>query len=159
MYFDPLLRGVVDMITRGEASAAYLMNSGNHGLAQGKLVLNTQNYILDGYITLENLTTPATSFYFVPDVAQPDHLVWCSFVVLRNQFNVCRLNATYPYDPYIRLMSSLNPTPTEEFGSNFGAVAARLREIAICLDVTDVAPEDRDSWAEQFRVQNPTVTN
>lgn len=117
---------------------------------------------IDGYtvITNEGGEWPH-DFLFRLDIAEPDFLVNCARDVTRpptDRFHFCNILATYPHDPTILLEATLfSPPPFAELHGLFAPTMERLREIALCLDVTEAPLTDPDAALADLLKANPLL--
>lgn len=85
-------------------------------------------------------------FLYRPEVPEPDFEVACYIDQTYSEelFNLCSLRATYPLDPALLLTTRyyFPPEPLDVLQHRFGAIVDRMREIALCLDVTEAIPTD-----------------
>lgn len=99
-------------------------------------------------------------FIYRPDVPVPDFMLDCSDPDLATgAFDYCEVLATYPLDPAITLKARFyHPIAIAELAPQLPAIAARMREIALCLDVTAAPLADSEAALEALLAANPTLS-
>lgn len=103
---------------------------------------------------------PPRSFNIRPDGPAPDHMLTCGDALdLSAGRNVEHrsLDASYPPDPAIMLRITLLRVPFREVALDAQAIADRLREIALCLDVTETPPADPEAALAALLAANPRL--
>lgn len=103
---------------------------------------------------------PPRSFNIRPDGPAPDHMLTCGYALnLSDGRNIehCSLHASYPLDPAIILRIELLGVPFREAALDAQATADRLREIALCLDVTEAPPAEPEAALAALLATNPRL--
>ena len=158
---DPVLDGAVVHIKQNPSPPAYLF--GREGLAEQ--FPNTARvpdaFRIEGYEVATNDGAAAVRLMVRPDVPEPDFMVTCTAadtVSDSESSNLCVVLASYPPDPAITLQARLyNPPPFAELHGRFEPIADRLREIALCLDVTAAPPADPEAALAALLAANPAL--
>lgn len=156
-----MLDGAVVHIERKPSPPAYLF--GQEGLAQQlpDTARVPDALRIDGYEVATNAGAVARQLLFRPAVPAPDFLVTCAAadeISEPERLNLCVLHTSYPPDPAIMLEAALYfPPPFAELHGRFEPIADRLREIALCLDVTDNSPADPEAALAALLAANPTL--
>ncbi len=105
-------------------------------------------------------STAERQFRFQPVGSEPDFQMTC--LDLRDtemaSFAICTLLVTYPPDPDITLSAGFYGKPFQELGPDLPAIAARMREIALCLDVTDAPPADPGAALAALLAAHPRLS-
>lgn len=160
---DPLLgpQGTVLHVRKLPSPPAYLF--GEEGIPHLYQSYDAVPEVLrfDGLDVRTSATAPNPQhFVYRPDNSLPDFLLTCSDPDLATGvFDYCEVLATYPLDPVITLKARFyRPTPIAELAPQMPAVAARMREIAFCLDVTVAPPAASEAALEALLVANPTLS-
>jgi hypothetical protein len=93
---------------------------------------------IPGYSTYSASPNGASQVMLVPDSADVPFAVTCGKAPRDVEFLLCVVVSSYPPDPKIFLQARVYfPKPFEAFYPRFAPIAARMLEIATCLDVTD----------------------
>lgn len=156
---DPVLNGAVVHIERPPSPPAFLF--GPEGVPEQfpDTIRVPDTFRIDGYEVATTDGEVARRFLFLPDVSEPDFLVTCTTdvpLLPADQPDFCVLRASYPPDPAIMLQARLyNPPLFDELHPLFEPIADRLREIALCLDVTDTPPADPEAALNALLAANP----
>ncbi len=105
---------------------------------------------------------PLTEINVRPIDPAAGYMVTCFDGVTNSElgaFVFCSLDASYPPDPFITLTAQLDPAePLQSLVADFPAMAARLREIALCLDVTEEPPSDPETALATLLATNPSLS-
>jgi hypothetical protein len=102
---------------------------------------------IEGY-TYYNLNQ--RHFYFFPKSSNLNYSVSCGNEPGSNELNICHIHALYPYDAYVVLRAmKFFPGKLSDVPLEFESIAARMVEIAVCLDVTDQSNTERDLFLRQ----------
>ncbi len=115
----------------------------------------------DGLDVRTSATVPNPQiFTFRPNVPEPDFVLTCMDPDLATGvFDFCQMLATYPLDPAITLKARFyRPIPIAELAPQLPAIAARMREIALCLDVTEAPPSAPEAALAALLEVNPTLS-
>lgn len=158
---DPVLDGAVVHIERKPSPPAYLFSREVLAEQFPDTVRVLDEFRIPGYEVATTDGEVPRWFLFRPDVPEPNFLVTCSTnvpLLPADQPGFCGLSASYPLDPAIMLDVRLyNPPPFAELHGRFKPIADRLREIALCLDVTDAPPQDPQAALAALLAANPTL--
>jgi hypothetical protein len=158
---DPVLDGVLLEIRDRPSPAAYLLGLDrlyDHYPDRDRV---PDAFRADGYVSATTDGEVARIFVFHPDVPEPDFRVNCSTddpLVPADRFLTCSFLASYPLDPEITLKASMFlPPPFSELQPRFEPIVERMREIALCLDVTDAPPADPQRALEALLAAKPRL--
>lgn len=101
-----------------------------------------ERFVIEGYETRSYHQSSFGRLMMIPLDPTADYSVTCDVEPNTDRVMYCGVWASYPPDPLIFLKARLYfPAPWNERRQQFGAIAARMREIAYCLDVTDKSLE------------------
>ncbi len=160
---DPLLGSYVPQIQilRGTEPPSILFSDDAVMESFGNRESVPDELRLEGYDAQTRfLEGPPREFNFRPDVAAPDYMMRCANYTSDPQggaFEYCALTASYPVDPSIALIAGLFRAPFPELALDAPALVDRLREIALCLDVTEAPPADPEAALDALLAENPTL--
>lgn len=158
---DPVLDGAVIQIERKPSPPAFLFSPEGITNQFPDTVRVPDALQIEGYDMATNAGAVAREFLVRPDVPQPDFLVTCAAaddISEPDRLNLCVLLASYPLDPAITLEAALYfPPPFAVLHERFEPIADRLREVALCLDVTDSPPADPKAALAALLAANPTL--
>lgn len=158
---DPVLDGAVVHIRQRPSPPAYLFSRERLAHHFPDTARVPEALRIDGYEVATNAGAVARSVLFRPDVPEPDFVVTCEAaddIAKPDDFNLCVVMASYPLDPAMVLEAALYfPLPFAELHPRFELIADRLREIALCLDVTDAPPSDPEEALQVLLAANPTL--
>lgn len=146
---DPVLDGAVVHIERPPSPPAYLF--GPAGVAEQfpDIVRVPDALRIEGYEVATNAGAVDCQLLIRPDVPEPAFLVTCAAahsISEPDRLNLGILHASYLPDPAVMLEAALYFPPSfAELHGRFEPIADRLREIALCLDVTDSPPADPEA--------------
>lgn len=161
---DPLLGSYVPQIEilRGTEPPSILFSDDAVMESFGNRESVPDELRLEGYdAQTRSLKGPPREFNFRPDGAAPDYMMRCAnyaSVPEGGIFEYCSLTASYPVDPSITLVASLFRAPFPELALDAPTIVDRLREIALCLDVTDAPPADPEAALAALLAENPTLS-
>lgn len=144
---DPALGPVVFHITMtapGNKTASWLWEWGDEtkgGTLASRFKYSNhipERFQLPGFETRSYHENGQTDVAMVPREADAEFSVECAPNNRTGGLLFCVLKASYPPDPLIFLKARLyHPTPEMIRSAPLHAIAARMREIAYCLDVTE----------------------
>lgn len=93
------------------------------------------DYHVDDHEVFSFGDVPLTVF---PTNSRLNYSVSCTRGINKDQLNICRVLVVYPYATNVVLSADqFFPGSLSEIGQNFEPIAARMIDIAICLDVTN----------------------
>ena len=76
------------------------------------------------------------------------------------ELNLCSIRVAYPYASNVLLRArKYFPGKLPEISGNFEPIAARMIEIAVCLDVTDQSDAERQTSGTELLEQNPYLSD
>lgn len=114
----------------------------------------------DPALQVDGLTTWRTTseLLFFPVDSTLTYGADCPWSPQRPDFSLCVVTVAYPYGTNTLLIAKeFFPGPLEEYGPRIDAIARRMVEIAICLDVTDIPPAERETHIAGLRDDNPRL--
>lgn len=158
---DPILDGAVIHIEMPPSPPAY--HFGPEGVVRDYPDTDRvpDAFRTDGYLSATTDGVVPTQFLFRQDVPKFDFFVTCAIdppLLPPDRFNLCVVRTSYPLDPAIMLKARLYfPPPFAELSGRFEAIADRLREIALCLDVTEAPPTDPKAALTALLAANPNL--
>jgi hypothetical protein len=99
--------------------------------------------------------------YIYPKDSSIKYSVFCTRGGLNpGELNICDIDAAYPYGANVVLTArKYFPGKLPEISSNFEPIAARMIEIAVCLDVTDKADDEPLPNERELLEQDPDLSD
>lgn len=156
---DPLIEGAVLHIQRPPSPPAWLIGPEGVGANYGNVDGVPEVFRAEGLRAETTPELPGQSFYFRPEASASDFMLRCGDPDLEAAtFLFCSLNATYPLDPALLLVARIYyPPPFPELTGRLEPMVARMREIALCLDVTEAPPADPEAALAALLAANPRL--
>ncbi|WP_260003251.1 hypothetical protein [Leisingera caerulea] len=100
-----------------------------------------KKFFLDGYRIRSTKADDHVSFMYLPDSERQNFSVTCTVDrVTLSEFSFCVVTANYPLDANLFVQARIyQPEKYEDLSVAFREISERIRNVAYCLDVTDLA--------------------
>ncbi|MFZ3583899.1 hypothetical protein ACOI1H_17250 [Loktanella sp. DJP18] len=155
---DPLLADQDVRFLRSGVPAPDLIGTVPTQLGQGERMEDDPHYMAEGH---DVITSGDRHEYIYPKASPVTYSVFCTRGGFNpGELNLCSIDVAYPYGTNVVLTArKYFPGKLPEISATFELIAARMIEIAVCLDVTDTPDADRPSSEATLLARHPDLSD
>lgn len=137
--------------------AIELVEESPWGNRRERMVLEDDpSYMAEGY---DVFTVDDLSMYIHPQDSDMRYSIFCTRSLTPGELNLCTIRLAYPHGTHVVVTArQYSPGKLPEISDNFEAIAARMLEIATCLDVTELADVERQERGTELETQNSDLS-